>query len=250
MVEAAADGSQAARRGEVLEIKGVDTTITTCLLVEMKEIKHKTREEWLQAAVALMTPMFKGVGYDVPSIYVSAGWPSKGARSTARQTLGECWNKKASSDGKHQIFLNPSSLSILDHRAEGDKMGVLPTLVHEVVHAVVGCDQKHGKAFGKCARAVGLEGKLTSTFAGEDLYERCKQWSDGLGEYPHAILTPGLSGVKKQSTRMIKCQCGKCEYVCRTTKKWIDEAGAPLCPTHKITMNVEMPEEDDDAEKD
>jgi hypothetical protein len=195
----------------------------------MKEPKYKTREEWLQAAVVAMTPTFKGVGYDVPAIHVSAGWPSRGACSTARQTLGECWHKKASSDGKHQIFLNPSSISVFDHRKEGDAMGVLPTLVHEVVHAVVGCDQKHGKAFGKCARAVGLEGKLTSTHASADLYERCKLWVEELGEYPHSILTPMLSGVKKQSTRMIKCECG-CGYIVRTAKKNLVDIGAPLCP--------------------
>ena len=35
---------------------------------------------------------------------------------------------------------------------------------------------------------------------------------------------------RKQSTRMLKCQCPLCAYSCRTTRVWLLRAGPPLCP--------------------
>jgi hypothetical protein len=212
----------------------------------MKEMKFKTREEWLQAGVAAMTPMFKGVGYDVPAIQVSTGWPSKGGVGKKRRTLGQCWSKKASEDGKCQIFISPM-LEMGDDPMEN----VMHVLVHEVVHATVGVDQKHGKLFVKCARAVGLEGPATSTHASPDLMVRIKTWVEQLGPYPHAKLNPLLSGVKKQTTRMIKCECG-CGYIARTSKKNILEIGAPICPNKKCNlkpMSFEIPDDEGDEDE-
>lgn len=109
-----------------------------------------------------------------------------------------------------------------------------------------GCDEGHGKQFGQLARACGLEGKLTATFAGDDLRDICEGWVEGrLGPYPHSKLTPDskTSGPKKQGTRMIKCVCEGCGYTARTTGKWLDEKGTPICPCNKEAMKVEMPAE-------
>lgn len=35
---------------------------------------------------------------------------------------------------------------------------------------------------------------------------------------------------KKQKTRMLKCECATCGYTVRTARKWLELAGAPLCP--------------------
>ena len=51
--------------------------------------------------------------------------------------------------------------------------------------------------------------------------------ADALGPYPHATLN--LSARKKQTTRMIKVECGDCDGVFRTTQKWLDEATHGLC---------------------
>lgn len=40
------------------------------------------------------------------------------------------------------------------------------------------------------------------------------------------------SGPKKQSARMMKCECTECGYLVRTAKKWLDEKGPPHCPDH------------------
>ncbi len=207
-------------------------------------IKHKTREEWLESAVTLMTPLFKSAGYEVPKVRVACGWPSTRGLSAKKRCLGEAWCKTASSDGVAQVFISPW----LDTPV--DPYGVLPVLVHEVVHAVVGNSEGHNKVFGKCARAVGLEGKLTSTVAGDTLLEACEQWTKKLGDYPHCKLNQNKRPVKKQTTRMIKCTCEECGYVVRTSKKWILEVGAPCCPKHGAMHHDPIEENDEDENED
>jgi hypothetical protein len=29
---------------------------------------------------------------------------------------------------------------------------------------------------------------------------------------------------------MLKCECATCGYTVRTARKWLEQAGAPLCP--------------------
>lgn len=203
------------------------------------KLKFNTREQWLSEAVALMTPLFVQAGYKVPVVRVACGWPSTGGLSLKKRTIGQHWAPLAASDKVGQIFISPW----LDGNPN-EPQGILPTLVHEVVHAVVGNENKHNKVFGKCARAVGLEGKLTSTVAGKDLLAKCEAWFKTLGQYPHGQLDSLKSPVKKQTTRMVKCVCDECGYTCRTTRKWLDEVGAPICPKHrKVAMGYEIPDE-------
>ena len=44
--------------------------------------------------------------------------------------------------------------------------------------------------------------------------------------------------VLPQTTRMLKCVCGKCGYTCRTTRKWLDAAGSPICPCSGEAMDA------------
>jgi len=209
----------------------------------------ETRELWLQSAIQAMKPTFESAGYTVPPIRVACGWPVRGGLGKKKRVLGECWSKDASSDGQQaQIFISPT---LCDDGS--DAMGVLPTLVHEVCHAVVGHKEAHNKVFGKCARAVGLEGKLTATNAGPELLEKCKGWFAALGAYPHSQLN-GLEKEKKQSTRLLKSVCNAahgedetCGYTVRVTKKWVDEVGAPHCPVHG-EMTVEQKETEGEDE--
>jgi hypothetical protein len=186
-------------------------------------MKHENRESWLEAAIELSRPWFEGVGYVVPKVRVSCGWPSVRGLSKKNKRVGECWDKSAADDSVAQIFISPFIV---------DPLEVISILVHEEVHAVVGCKEGHNKVFGKCARAVGLEAKLTSTESGEELLRQSEKWIKELGGYPHAKLDGMTGPTKKQGTRMVKCECAECGYVCRTTRKWIEEVGAPHCPKH------------------
>lgn len=209
--------------------------------------KYQTREEWLQAAVELMRPLFKSAGYTVPIVRVSCGWPSSGGLGRKSRTIGQAWSKAASSDNVSQIFISPW----LDIKVASE-CGVLSTLVHEVVHSTVGIEEKHNKVFSKCARAVGLEGKLTHTHAGEKLVEAMKMWAAKLGPYPHGKLDKTKGPVKKQTTRMVKCECPECGYTARVTRKWLDDIGAPHCPKHGVmayTIPDELGGDDDEGDE-
>jgi hypothetical protein len=186
------------------------------------------RETWLQTAIIQhIVPMFTALGFDVPDVRVSCGFPSRSATSAKKRRIGECWTPEAADDKRAQIFITP----LLD-----DHLTVLATLVHEVVHAVDRNENGHGAPFKHIATKVGLVGKMTATTAGPELEKNIAKWVKSLGEYPHAKLSAMTRS--KQTTRMIKCECEDCGYTVRSTKKWIDDMGAPLCPCNSNPMEV------------
>lgn len=177
------------------------------------------REQWLHQATEWFRPWFESAGAKIPqTVRVSVGFPSRGAVSAKSRTLGQCWDATASADGVHQVFVSP----VLE-----DTTRAAATLAHELVHAAVGTSEGHKGAFKRIAKAIGLEGKMKSTHAGEKLTAAIVAMAEEIGPFPHAPLTPTV-GVKKQSTRMVKAEC-ECGMVVRTTRKWIDEVGLPQC---------------------
>lgn len=179
-----------------------------------------TREHWLGRFVAAISPDFAELGYPLPArIRVSCGWPSRAGLSTNRQRIGEAWSPVCSADGTHETFLSP---------VLGDAEAVGHVLVHELVHHAVGVQHGHKGPFRKLALAIGLTGKMTATVAGPRLAERLHALTTKIGPYPHAALT-GSNGRKKQTTRMLKVECSACGCTVRMTRKWLDDAGAPVC---------------------
>jgi hypothetical protein len=202
--------------------------------MKQQKNKHQTREQWLEAAVVLLEPLFSKKDYKLPKVRVSCGFPSSRAL-TRKRAIGECWASEAAEDKIAQIFISPLIK---------DSVEVLGVLTHEAVHATVGHKAKHGKVFRACAVAVGLEGKMTSTSVGKNLNQEFRvAFVPKLGQYPHATLKPTGRPTKKQTTRMVKCECENCGYSVRTSRKWLDEAGAPLCPCNKKPMSFEIPPE-------
>lgn len=192
--------------------------------------KFKTREQWLNAFIQKARPHFKRVGHPIPEkVRAAVGFTSKGQRSNR---IGECWAKTCSEDETFEIFIVP---------AMSDASRVADILTHELIHAAVGLEDGHGRIFGRCARALGLEGKLTATVAGAEWHEWADPILEKLGPLPHAALKKGeSSGPKKQTTRMIKCTCQSCEFVFRTTKKWIEDCGELRCPNPVCDGEVEF----------
>jgi len=183
-----------------------------------------TREAWLLEAAALLRPLFAEAGAELPALRVSVGWP--GGRGKKATTIGQCWSKAAASDEVAQLFISP----VLE-----DAVQILATLVHELVHAVDDCQSGHRGAFAKLAKAVGLEGPMTATHAGEELKAALEEIVSSLGDFPHAAMLAGgaSSGPKKQSTRMLKVECPADGYIVRTTAKWL-ELGVPTCPCGEV----------------
>ena len=178
------------------------------------------REDWLQQMIDLLRPDFEKLGKPLPEkIRVSCGFPSKSALANKARRIGECWGVESSEDKSYQVFISP----LLKEGIE-----VTSTLVHELVHTAVGIECKHRGPFVKVANAIGLEGKMTETTAGEALIARLKELIEQLGEYPHARLVAS-NKPKTQTTRMLKVTCKQCGCVVRMTRKWLDEAGLPTC---------------------
>lgn len=209
-----------------------------------------TREEWLVVAATLIMDGIVGphgglTGRSV-KYQVACGWPSRNALSASKRRTGECWPPEACRDGEtYQVFITP----LLNEPVQGDGDGVLPTLVHELVHVVAGHPGHRGR-FKQIAMAVGLEGKMTATVAGTELAEKLREIAVQLGPYPHAGIEAEGRRCKIQSTRMIKvvaAHCTECQYVARTTRVWLTEFGPPKCP-HGSVMVVEGWEGEEDGE--
>lgn len=169
------------------------------------------REDWLNAFAERARPYFESEGAPLPTaLRCSIGFPSKGLKS---KTIGECWAQKCSTDGAVEIFIRPS--------LQSDSARVADVLTHELCHAALGNEVGHGKPFKRLATALGLEGKMTATVAGE----RWHSWADPIleeiGPLPGASLNGEvIGGKKKQGTRMLKLEC-ECGWTCRTTASHI-----------------------------
>ncbi|WP_336628483.1 MULTISPECIES: hypothetical protein [unclassified Microbacterium] len=197
---------------------------------------YNTREEWLIAAVEALRPYFAEQGADLPAVRVSVGFA--GGRGNKNATIGQAWAKEAAADGVAQVFISP---------VLSDAVEVLAVLVHELIHVWDENKSGHRGAFAKLAKAMGLEGKMTATVAGDALRDKLALIVLELGDYPHAALSPSLSGVKKQGTRMLKVECSEGSgYMVRMTKKWLDEYGAPTCPCHSVRMDAPSTEDGDE----
>lgn len=193
-----------------------------------------TREQWLIAVADACRPLFAKHKAEIPAadkLRFSCGFPRG-----SRKAIGQAWSTRASATSHAEIFVSPEI---------EDAVRVADILVHELVHVVVGIEHGHKKPFGKLARALGLEGKLTATTAGAALRAELQAIVDMVGPYPGSRLSPmDGGGPKKQSTRMLKCECPSCGYVVRTTAKWL-KVGLPICPCGAEMISDATPDEDE-----
>ena len=184
------------------------------------------REIWLNDAVEELRGLFKEHGYNFGKVNISVGWPG-GTRGNHSSTIGQSWESIASSDSRNNIFISPSI---------NNTEQVLAVIVHELCHVVNDCQDAHNKPFIAIARKVGLLQPWTATKASDDLKLRLKAVEDKIGKYRGPKIKIKQSDKPKQTTRLIKVQCDKCGYTCRTTRKWIDAYGTPICPKDDIEM--------------
>lgn len=176
--------------------------------------KFATREEWLHAAANVIREWFPEE-FPVPEkIRLSVGF-AKGAKTNS---IGWCYRKSAAEDEIHQIFVSPSLT---------DTVEILAVLVHEMVHAATD-GHGHDKVFGKVARALGLEGKLTATVAGEELAKDLKELATDLGDFPHGKLTHVKTFKGKHNKYQTKLVCQSCPFeIPSVARKKLEEFGAP-----------------------
>ena len=211
------DISQAVSQDSKGSICDEDTSVS-------RKIFKGTREEYLMAGKKELSKLFKQAGHTVPKdVKVTMSLPTKNARPSKVQTIGQCFSRSASDGGINEILITP----LLNN-----SISVLETLTHELVHAIDDCQHGHKAPFKRIAEAVGLEGKMTNTIAGEELTEKIKAIVKKLGRYPHKKLN--LSG-KKQTTRNLPILC--------TNYDFHGMNGQPQRTTHKMVDNSPLPVE-------
>ncbi len=169
--------------------------------VTMEEVgvKH-LREWWLYHAAVFLFQLLEEVGVVPVPVRVSCGWPSHGGMGQGKHVIGQCFAQEVCADGVSQIFISPRI---------AESIQVLGTLLHELIHAAVGCEYGHGKQFSQVARRVGLSGPPTATIvdAGSPLYTVLQQFVTEQGAYPHAP----IRAIQKQKAgsrlRLFECEC-------------------------------------------
>jgi hypothetical protein len=207
---------------------------------------HDTRESWLRAATDELRAYFDRCGYPLPDkIRFAIAFPSTGRKGNR---VGECWHSSTSADEHYEIFIRAD----LSEAAE-----VLGVLVHELVHAVVPVDAKHGKKYRDAAVRIGLQGKMVHALPGELLQKRLDDLAASLGLLPHARLNIERGNdnrgpadrEKKQKARMLKAECevDGCGYVVRVAASHVRNIGPPHCPKHGA-MTVDLPAETEGEE--
>lgn len=194
--------------------------------------KTLTREQWLQHAVAMIRTDMHVLGVTIPEVKVSCSWAGGG---DSQKRIGECWPRAASKAGVNEIFVSP--------KVE-DGATVLGILAHELAHAVDDCQHGHRAEFASICAQMNLIGKATQAMPHDAV---CEAWNTVMkamhGPYPHRTLDKTKSPIKKQGTRMLKCECG-CGAVWRLTRKVVDmvegSMSCPACHTDdRITVNGE-----------
>lgn len=197
------------------------------------ETSSLARQRYLESGVAAFRKVFHELGYTVPkNVRVSVGFP-KGSHGNGK-AIGQCWSEKASTDGHHEIFISPELR---------DTFQVLLTECHELVHATVGTACGHKGAFKKLALALGMVAPMTSSTAGPLMKATIQRITADIGKYPAGALM--VANRKKQTTRLLKCQCAECDYTVRTTRFWIEKAGPPICPTDEISLVCETVDDEE-----
>ena len=188
----------------------------------MKLNTSVTREAWLRAAVETIRAALPAV--TIPAVQVSCSWPGGGSPA---KRIGECWPTQASKADVNEIFISP--------RIE-DARKVLQVLAHELAHAVDNCVHGHKAGFTAIGRLMGLEGKPTNMLPTE-------AWADArvaevvavCGAFPHRTLDKAQSGVKKQTTRQLKAECGDCGAIFRASGTVMERVTqCPCCGSENV----------------
>lgn len=164
----------------------------------MEEEVTQLREYWLRRATAFLVAHMVRCGLCAVTVRVSCGWPSRGGMGQGKVVIGQCFPPTLCKDGVPQIFVSPRI---------ADSMQVLGTLLHELVHASVGCQYGHRKEFSQAAKKVGLEGPPTATVVGASLAPLLQEYLKHSGPYPHAAIAVRAKEKVGSRLRLYECAC-------------------------------------------
>ena len=137
----------------------------------------ETQEEWLLRAIAILDWYFSELDKPIPSILIRKECLGDADQYTIMGQCQQFWYMDTKPPQIHEarIFIAPDVVEDLQ---------VLEILVHELAHAVLPEGVQHGEPFKDLADKLGLEGKITSTYAGTKLRIKLLNISNTLGPYP------------------------------------------------------------------
>jgi len=183
--------------------------------MENRNQNYTDREAYLTEGADQIIDLFGHFDH-MPPFRVSVGYAP---RHRGGKVLGVCINAEASSDNHFEVFINP----VIE-----DGFEALEVLTHELCHVADRNENGHRGRFARIARGIGLQGKLTSTYAGNRLKAHLKDVVELLGEYPHGSID--IDFTKKQTTRMLKVSCSDCDFHFRTSRKNVDMLDMDTAP--------------------
>ena len=183
-----------------------------------------TREEYLQAFISEVRPMFDLYSQPLPhNVRITCGFPLNAKRSKA---LSDVFPTNNSRDNHWEIFISPEVAV---------EKTVAELVIHELCRTTDGACSR-GVTFQKIANDMGLvpdaKRGYKRTSGSLQFLSMYGAIIDSLGKYPHAEVS--YSQVKTQGTRMLKAVCA-CGYTVRLTSKWAN-VGLPTCPVDAYTL--------------
>lgn len=193
-------------------------------------MKNSKRVAWYEEAYKRIRE--KIVPEAPPEVTLSIGFPSK-KRSGKNMVVGEC---AFDCIKDHGLGFGGENLITL-HLLQGhDIVATMATLVHEMIHAALEPDVKHGKEFRVMADKVGLCKPWTATEPDETLRNALRgimlEMEEELGYLPVGSYTPPPPLPKKPpTTKKVQCQCAKPRVFSLSKKKLAD--GGILCAVCK-----------------
>jgi hypothetical protein len=201
-------------------------------------MSNLNREDWLTQTgefldAEVFTPALTKLGLmesnPLSPVVYSVGFPSHRSNS---KVLGTCWTKAAGDGVTSQVYITPLI---------NDSLLVLATQIHERCHSLDDCASGHKGFFKALATQVGLEGKMTSTVAGEALTTYLEGLVELLGPIPHSELD--VTTRKTQGSRMLKVECVKCGFKYNASKlRILDISNCAGCD-HDAGHNLEITQE-------
>ena len=137
-----------------------------------------SRESWLRrAADEFRQWIFQVSGIEVPDVHVSIGF---GGVRYERGVAAVCYKRAASKDGKNHIFISPEA---------DDTADILVSLLHELIHAALDCEDGHRGRFAEYATRLGLTAPFTISEPDIATAAQLMTMAAELGEFPHGKLT-------------------------------------------------------------
>ncbi len=198
-------------------------------------VKHHTREEWLQVASQLLRKKLEEHGNLPDKLHILTSWPYG-----TKKAIGQCYSKSWTKDESTYIAISPKLNN-------DDIIELLGVLIHELIHAMVGVEKNHGKAFKKVAIKVGLQGSMRATEVGDVLRKDLEGFALKLGTYPHQEMQPPPAPERKPAKKQIIKFVSPTEpsYSCWVTPAQAAIYGPPICPISKQLMV--KPEDNDEG---